>query len=343
MTDHTCRITHHSRWRQLALSVVAMVALLACGPVAAPGQSMAAAGTATSSPESTTASFPLTLTDDTGRQVRLAQEPKRIVSAAPSNTEIVYALGLAGRLVAVTDFCDYPTEAKLKPKIGGLRPNTEAIVAQQPELVLAIRGFPAETMAALEGQQIPVVIFNPTDFNGVLANVRTIGQMTGAVAAAEHVTTGMQQRWQAISERAMTASTRPSVFYEVDATDPAAVSAAGPGTFIDAMIVAAGGVNILATLAPGRQYPKINAEALLQANPQLIILGNAAFGQSAETIARRPGWNALDAVQRGAVAGIADPNLTSRPGPRLVEGLELIASVIHPELFSSSPVASPRQ
>ena len=123
----------------------------------------------------------------------------------------------------------------------------------------------------------------------------------------------------------------------MDATDPAAVTAAGPGTFIDAMITAAGGVNVLASLTPGQQYPKVSAEAILQADPELIILGDAAYGQSAETVARRPGWGAVTAVRRGAVAGMADPNATSRPGPRLVDGLELLAHLLHPERFAEPP------
>ncbi|MGH2368187.1 MAG: ABC transporter substrate-binding protein, partial [Chloroflexota bacterium] len=284
--------------------------------------------------------FPVTITDDAGRQVRIERQPQRIVSAAPSNTEILYALGVDSRVVAVTDFCDYPPEAKLKPKIGGFRPSLETIVAQQPDLVLAVRGFPADALAALEGQQIPVVILNPPDFAGVLANIRTVGRMTGAMAAAERVTGEMQRRWNAVAEKGKAAPSKPRVFFEIDATDPAAVSAAGPGTFIDAMITAAGGVNVLATLTPGQQYPKISAEALLQANPQLIILGDAPFGQSAEVVARRPGWAAIEAVQNGAIVEMTDSNIVSRPGPRLVDGLEVVAKAIHPELFGSLPAST---
>jgi iron complex transport system substrate-binding protein len=103
------------------------------------------------------------------------------------------------------------------------------------------------------------------------------------------------------------------------------------------MITAAAGANVVAALAPGQQYPKLSAEAVLTANPDLIILGDAQFGQSAETVARRPGWSTLAAVQRGAIAGIADSNLTSRAGPRLVDGLEVVAKAIHPELFGPPP------
>jgi iron complex transport system substrate-binding protein len=330
--------------------VVAAAALGGCGPAAGGsgrggggGPAGPAAGGAAGPAQ---AAFPVTLTDDAGRPVRVAREPRRLVSAAPSTTELLFALGLGDRVVAVTTFCDYPAAAQAKPKIGGLRPSAEAILAHQPDLVLGVRGLPADTLAALEGQQIPVAVFNPPDFAGVLANVRAAGRLTGAPAAAERVAAGMQQRWRAIAERARTAAARPRVFYEIDATNPAAVTGAGPGTFIDAMITAAGGVNVLAALTPGQQYPRVSAEALLAANPDLIILDTAAYGESAETLARRPGWGAIAAVQRRAVVGIPDPNVTSRPGPRLVEGLEVIARAIHPELFGPPPpmpaAATPR-
>ncbi len=322
-----CRIA--SRLSVLLLCLLAAWTVAGCGAESRP----AAQPTTPSITDSLVAAFPLTLTDDTGRQVLVREAPRRIVSMAPSNTEILFALGLGDRVVGVTTFCDYPVEAQTKPKIGGLRPNLETLVAQQPDLVLGVRGTPPDVVAALEGQQVPVVILSPTDFPGVLANVRAVGRITGATGAAEHVTGEMQRRWDAVAERARAAPQRPRVLYEIDATDPAAVSAAGPGTFIDAMITAAGGVNVLAALTPGQQYPKVSAEAVLQANPQLILLGDAPFGQSEATVARRPGWGAVEAVQRGAVVGIADPNLTSRPGPRLVDGLELVARAIHPELF----------
>jgi iron complex transport system substrate-binding protein len=287
--------------------------------------------------------FPVTVTDDEGRQVTAPRAPQRIVSAAPSNTEILFALGLDDRVVADTTFCDYPEAAKAKPKIGGLRPNLEAIVAQTPDLVLGVRGFPSDVMATLVTQQVPVAIFNPPDFAAVLQNIRAVGRLTGAVGPAERTASQMEERWNAVAQRARNVTRRPRVLFEIDASDPAAVSAAGPGTFIDAMITAAGGENVLSTLTPGQQYPRVSAEAVLQADPDLLILGDAAFGESAATVAQRPGWATLTAVQQGHVVDVDDPNVTSRPGPRLAEGLELVARLIHPELFpSGSPPATPR-
>ncbi len=349
----------HSTRLHLTCAVLLVMTLLGCGPAtpvpgsqpasASPAAASAQAAPSTASTPSTTpatsasvlaAVFPVTITDDTGRQVTIEAAPKRIVSAAPSNTEILYALGLADRIAAVTTFCDYPAPAKDKPKIGGLRPSLEVIVAHEPDLVLGIRGTPAEVVGALEEYGVPVVILNPPNVDGVLANIHLVGRLTGATGPAEQLTTQMRQRWNAIAEQAKTAPSRPRVFYEI-ASSPTGVTAAGPGTFIDAMITAAGGENVLAALTPGEQYPKVNTEVIVQADPEIIILGNAVYGQSAATVAARAGWGALTAVERGAIVSIADPNVTSRPGPRLVEGLELIARAIHPQLFGPSTPKAP--
>ena len=311
----------------------------ACGPApsaspAAPATPGATAPAGTSVP---TAVFPVTLTDDRGKQVQIAKQPVRIVSTAPSNTEILFALGLGDKVTGVTTLCNYPEEAKQKPKIGGFRPSLEPIVGQQPDLVLAVPATPADVVTGLEGLQIPVLLLNPPTFDGVLANIRLVGRATGATAAAERLVTQMQQRWSAVAERARTAQTKPRVFYELDGTNPASVYTAGAGTFIDAMITTAGGVNAVAQAAPGVQYPQMSSEAVIQLNPQLILLGDAPFGQSLETVAARPGWNAVEAVQKRAVVGLADPDITSRAGPRLVDGLELVAKAVHPELFGAPP------
>ncbi len=316
---------------------LALVLIAACGPAAnetgTAVPEVSPAGNGQTTPQR--AAFPVSIVDDAGRRVEVKAAPQRIVSAAPSTTEIAFALGLGDRIAAVTTFCNFPEAALAKPKIGGLRPNLEAIVAQAPDLVLAVRGTPPDAIAALEGLGVPVAILNPTDFAGVLANVRALGALTGTAEAAERVTGEMRRRWDAVTEKARTASTRPRVFYEIDATDPGAVTAAGPGTFIDAMITAAGGVNVVAALAPGQQYPRINAEAILQANPELVILGDSPWGQTAEALGRRPGWSTVQAVQRGTVTTITerDADVVSRAGPRLVEGLELFARTIHPEVF----------
>ena len=321
--------------------------LAACGPAqsAAPAApavppasaSQPAATVTVSSAAAPAVVFPVTLTDDRGKQVSLAKQPVRIVSTAPSNTEILFALGLEDKVLGVTTLCNYPAAAQQKPKIGGFRPALEPIVGQQPDLVLAVPATPVDVVSGLEGLQIPVLVLNPPTFDGVLANIRLVGRATGATAAAEQLAAQMQQRWSAVTERARSVQSKPRVFYELDGSNPASVYTAGAGTFIDAMIATAGGVNAVAQAAPGVQYPQMSSEAVIQLNPQLILLGDAPFGQSYDTVAARPGWNAVEAVQKRAVVGLADPDVTSRAGPRLVDGLELVAKAIHPEIFGPPP------
>jgi iron complex transport system substrate-binding protein len=327
------------RFLHLAVILASLAPFLAaCGTqsgTAGDVSSTARSSAQTAPATGATSTFPMTITDDMGRQIQIKAEPKRIVSAAPSTTEILFALGLGDRVVAVTTFCNYPDAAQSKPKIGGLRPNVESIVAQTPDVVFAVRGTPAEVVTVLEAQAIPVVVLNPSSFAGVLDNIKLVGRLTRTSDTAEKLTGEMQRRWNAVAEKARTAAAKPRVLYELDATDPAAVSVAGAGTFIDAMIQAAGGTNVLAAQAPGQQYPRVNAEAVLQANPEIVILGDAPFGQSLETVRNRPGWNAITAVERRAVVSVSDieNDILSRAGPRLVDGVEFMARAVHPELF----------
>lgn len=287
---------------------------------------------------SVTSAFPLRLTDDAGRAVTIPAQPKRVVSGAPSTTEIMFALGFGSRLFGVTKYCDFPEEAKAKPQIGGLKPNLEAILAQGPDMVLAVRGFPADIIALLEQQQIPVIMLNPADVAGIFGNITMVGQVMGAEAIARDLVSRMRARWDAVAARASGISVRPRVLYEIDASDPGAVSVAGPGTFIDAMITAAGGVNVVAAIAAGKQYPKISAEAVLSVAPDLLILGDAPYGQSARQVAERPGWDAVPAVRTGRVIEFSqrEVDVTSRPGPRIVDGLEAIARTLHPDVFGKT-------
>ncbi len=282
--------------------------------------------------------YPLSLVDDDGRAVTITKEPRRIVSAAPSTTEIVFAMGLGDRVVGVTDFCDYPEDAQSVPKIGGFKPNAEAIIVAQPDVVLAVRGFPAEIIANLEALKVPVVILNPVDFAGVLANVETVGNIGNVRDASASLATSLRTRWDAVEAKAKEATGRPRVLFEIDASYPGSIMAAGPGTFIDAMLKAVGAENAVETVARGMQYPSVSDEAVLGLAPELVILGDAPYGQSAEAVAVRPGWDVVPAVRDGRVVALSqrEVDVTSRPGPRIVDGLEAVARVVRPELFGPS-------
>lgn len=279
-----------------------------------------------------------TLTDDAGRAVELTKVPERIVSLAPSNTEILFALGLGDKVVGVTDFCDYPAEAAAIAKIGGIEPNVESIVALEPDLVLAIGGSPivasiagnVELLAKFDQLGLKTLILAPTDLDGVLADIALVGKAAGAEEAADKLVAEMKAKVKGVTDKTASLSSRPVVFYELDATDPAKPFTAGPGSWHDAFIAMAGGANAAADAKS--QWAQLSAEEVLAKNPDMIILGDSNWGVNADAVKARPGWAAMKAVQSGAIYPI-DDNLLSRPGPRLADGLIALARIIHPELF----------
>jgi len=278
------------------------------------------------------------LTDDAGRTVELPKTPERIISLAPSNTEILFALGLGSKVIGVTDFCDYPPEATAVEKVGGIEPNLEKIVALKPDLILAIGGSPVtasiagnvELLNKFDELKLNVLILSPTDLESVLADIKLVGQATGMEEAAEQLIAEMQKKVDDVVAKTKNATQRPKVFYELDATDPAKPFTPGPGSWHDTFITMAGGVNIAANARA--QWAQLSAEEIVAQNPDIIILGDANWGVDAAAVKTRPGWGAIKAVQEGAIYPI-DDNLLSRPGPRLADGLVALAKIIHPELF----------
>jgi iron complex transport system substrate-binding protein len=268
--------------------------------------------------------------------VTIARAPQSLISLAPSNTEILFALGLGSKVVAVgSSFDDYPPEARALPKVAEpdvTKPNLEKIVALAPDLILITGGdpLPLELINRLEGLQLTVLVLYPRDIEGILQDIELIGTATGASKEAQALTTSLRGRLDAVLAKARTATTKPKVFYEVDATNPARPFTAGPGSFIDAMLTLVGASNV----AAGAKSPwaEFSAEELVRQDPEIIILGDANYGVTVDSVKARPGWSTLTAVKKGAIYPI-DDNLVSRPGPRLVEGLEALARIVHPELF----------
>jgi iron complex transport system substrate-binding protein len=283
--------------------------------------------------EPTTAAQPIELTDGLGRVVKLAGPAQRIVSLAPSNTEILFALGAGGQVVGRDAFSDFPPEAKAVADIGSSldKLNAEAIVAAKPDLVLAADISSADQVKTLEGLGLTVYqLSNPKDFDGLYKNLMVVGQLTGHAPAAQVLTDDLKARVAAVLDKAKGVTTKPKVFYELDATDPTKPYTPGPGTFVDMLITLAGGQNIGGALKD--QWAQISAEELVAQNPEVILLGDAAYGVSVESVGKRAGWANLTAIKANAIYTF-DDNLVSRPGPRLVDGLETIARLLHPELF----------
>lgn len=284
-------------------------------------------------PTATFTPAPIVVTDGLGRQISLKQPAQKVISLAPSNTEILFALGAGGQVIARDAFSDYPEGAKNLPDIGGGwgELNTEQIVALAPDLVLAAEINTKEQVQALEGLGLTVFyLSNPKDLEGMYENLRQVARLVGHEAEAEALIESLKGRVAAIDEKIAKVQERPLVFYELDGSDPNAPWTSGPGTFVDLLISRAGGVNVGNIL--GSAWAQISAEELIAQNPEIILLGDAAYGVKPEDVAARPGWEQIAAVKNQQVYAF-DDNLISRPGPRMVDGLEQLARLLHPELF----------
>ncbi|HEU5088158.1 MAG TPA: cobalamin-binding protein [Roseiflexaceae bacterium] len=274
------------------------------------------------------------LNDSAGRPVNLGGVPQRIVSLAPSITELAFALDLGSRMVAVDDFSNYPADAAGLPKIGGSNGayNYEQIVALKPDVVLAAGITAPDAVSKLEALNVPVVVIGSPDttFESILSDITLLGAITGAEDKATALTGSMQARLDTLKATLAKATSTPTVFWELDATDPGKPYTVGPGNFVDDIITLAGGKNIFA--GADSPYPQVSAEQIVASDPAIIILADANYGTTPEQVAQRSGWETIAAVREQQVFPI-DDDLVSRPGPRVIDGIEAVARLIHPELF----------
>jgi iron complex transport system substrate-binding protein len=287
--------------------------------------------TACAAPAAAPTTGQIALTDGLERSVTLTQPAQRIVSMAPSNTEILYAVGAGGQVVGRDEFSNYPEAAKAVPSVGGSMGNysLEQIVSLKPDLVLAAEINTPEQVKALSDLGLNVYYLkNPVDLEGMYANLETVGKLTGNDSKAAELVASLKQRVEAVKSKVASLDNTPSVFYELDGSEPARPWTAGSGTFIDLLITMAQGENVGAAIQGS--WGQLSQEALLVANPDFILLGDAAYGTTAEQVAARPGWENLAAVQKGQVLPF-DDDTVSRPGPRLVDALEELVRILHPE------------
>ena len=325
--------------RKLTFAILIVLLLTACGQAAttnAPARTSSPLPVSTSTAVAAPTSAGITLTDGMDRTVTLAGPAQRVVSLAAANTEILYAIGAGSQVVGRDTFSDYPDAAQSVQDIGGSMGeyNTEAVVALQPDLVLAGGINPTELVASLEQLGLTVYFLpNPETLEEMFANLETVAKLTGHEAEAAVLVDSLKARLAALDAKIATVSNRPTVYYELDATDPTkpyTAGRAGPTNFVDALITRAGGTNIGSQMQS--EWPQISLEQLVVDDPQVILLGDAAYGETPETVAARPGWDVLSAVRDGHVYPL-DYHLVSLPGPRLVDGLETLAKLLHPDLF----------
>ncbi len=291
----------------------------------------------TSPSASPSPAYPLTLTDDEGTSVTLPAEPRRIASLTPSVTETLFKLGAGDRVVGqVEDPTPYPPEAKAVPivaKFGSV--DVEKIVSLGADLVIAGgNGFnPPDAITKLRSLKIPVLVTYAPDVDGVFKDIELVGDAVGESGAARDLTASMRAGFDQV-QAATAGLDHPKTFYELDATKD--IFGPAKGSFLESMITIAGGDPI--TTGSTTVY-SIPLEKLVAADPQLILLGDAAYGTKPADVAKRPGWGGMTAVKANAIRPVDDV-LISRPGPRLLDGLRSLAMAIHPDLVLA-PAAEP--
>ncbi len=271
---------------------------------------------------------PRTFVDDLGRKLYLAKPPQRIVSLAPSITEILFAIGLNEEIVGVTEFCDFPPEALTKPKVGYATPNLEMIVGLQPQLVLAPRSFlRVDLLNKLEQLKIPTFILDPHTVEDIFAHIQLLGRMVGRPQEANAQAALMRKQLAGLSSRLADLS-RPTLLYILNSEPLITV---GPGSFIHRLIELAGGRNAAdQATAP---YPHLTMEEVLRQNPDILLFPvgrHEGIPQVEQDSWRR--WTTLSAVQHGKLFQV-DSDLLNRPGPRILEGLKQLVKILHPEVI----------
>ncbi len=274
-------------------------------------------------------SYPVTVTDSTGVQITIDKEPQRIVSCAPSNTEIVFALGKGDKLVGVTSYADYPKEVKKIEKIGKMSPlNAEKILSLKPDIVLCYGGFQLKEALKIRDLGLKVIIFEPKTVGETLKTISVIGDILNAKAKAEEILDDFNKRLNVISSKVgdIPLEKRPKVFIG-SMYEP--IYSPGKGTFLDELIKIAGGRNIITTTG----WSKISPEFVVKANPDIVVIPVGVMSmtnidEAKKKLSQKEVYKNLKATKEGRIYFI-DENLVFRPGPRLIDGIEKLYSFFY--------------
>lgn len=276
--------------------------------------------------------FPLTLKDAVGNEITLEETPKTIVSMMPSNTEILFALGLNEEIVGVNDYDNYPAEALEKEKIGGMEFNVEKIVGMNPDIVFAHEsslGMGEAGLQQIRDAGVKVfVVKNAADFNETYTTIEQIGRATGKLPEAQKIVEDMKAKVEEVKEKVAKVETKKTVF--VETSDVPEIYTPGKGTFMQEILEMVNAENIA---ADQEGWFMIAPEEIVSRNPDVMIIMYSYVEGIVDSVKARDGFDTITAVKNDAVVQV-DENLTSRTGPRLAEGLEEVAKAIYPEAFS---------
>jgi iron complex transport system substrate-binding protein len=266
---------------------------------------------------------PLVVRDDLGQTLQFDRPPSRIVSLAPAVTEMLFAIGLDDAIVGVSDFCNYPPAALEKPKVGGIQPNFESVVALKPDLVVSTGGAAMRDVARqLARFHIPLLGVEPDSLDAILARITLLGRVMDRRDAAAALADDMRRRLATVAA-GRSGAAAPRVLYLVDDTPPITI---GPKSFLYDVIVKAGGAPF--ETGPNESYPRVGMEAIVRFDPEVIFFAGDSNAGAAEHAASWRRWTAISAVRSNRMYAIPR-DLVNRPGPRVIEAIEFIASTLH--------------
>jgi iron complex transport system substrate-binding protein len=277
-------------------------------------------------------SFPVKIKDGSGQEVTIIEKPERIVSVLPSNTEISFALGLGKEIVGVSDYDNYPKEVSKKEKIGGLEINVEKVISLKPQLVLANSTNSKQSLQQLRDAGIPVLVVNDAEsFKQVYQSIEMIGKATGEKQEAKEVIQGMKKKLASILGKVKTISDDEQKKVFVEVSPEPEIYTAGKNTFIDEILTMIHAKNAAKKLDG---WVKMNDEAVIEMNPDIILTTYGYYTKDpVGKVLSRKGWQEVKAIKNKQVVDV-NSDLVTRPGPRLVEGVEALAKTIYPDNFA---------
>ena len=302
----------------LALLLALTLVMAACGGEKEPA--------ASPEPTAPATDFPLTVTRSDGRNLTIAEAPQRIASLSPAATEVLYAVGAGPQIVATDLQSDYPAEAENTTKLDAFQPNLEAIAGVEADLII-IASNQDDIVEALDRLGETVLFIEvPDTIDGVMGQVWLLARVSGHAEEGGRLAQEMKDRMRAVTDKLADVEEGPRVYHELDNT----FFTVAPNSFVGDFYSLLKARNI-AEGAP-TAYPQLSQEEILDRDPEVIILADADAGESAQTVKARPGWGVISAVKNDRIY-VVDPNIVSRPGPRVADALEQLARVLYPEKF----------
>lgn len=303
----------------------------ATGNLVDPPKANAGTGSGQPAAQSKATVYPLMVKDATGKEFTFEKAPARIVSVSPSETETLFALGLGDKVVGVSDFCDYPAEAKSKPRMGSIvKPNEEALIGANADVVLSGVSIKLATVEQLRGLKVNLFKVEPKTVDDVITNILMFGQIFDKQEQAEKLVSTMKAERQKVTDavKDLKPEQKKKVFIEFSPG-----WTVGKGEFLDELITLSGGINVSSDV---KGYAKLNEEKVIADNPQVILYPKDLIDEKSkksmdQIIKERSSWASIDAIKNNKLSGV-DKDLISRPGPRITAGLLDVAKGIYPEL-----------